>query len=85
MEDTHAWQSFVEIIYDFVPDLVNKQISGASSMKQQFFPLIFVTFTLLLFCNLIGMIPYNFIVTSHFIITLGLSLSLFIIITIVGF
>jgi F-type H+-transporting ATPase subunit a len=31
------------------------------------------------------MVPYSFIVTSHFIITLGLSLSLFIGITIVGF
>jgi F0F1-type ATP synthase membrane subunit a len=26
-------QTFVEIIYDFVPNFVNKQISGASSMK----------------------------------------------------
>jgi F-type H+-transporting ATPase subunit a len=31
------------------------------------------------------MIPYNFTTTSHFIITLGLSLSLLIGITIVGF
>jgi F0F1-type ATP synthase membrane subunit a len=46
-------------------------------MKQRFFPLIFVTFTFLLFCNLIGMIPYSFTVTSHFIITLGLSLSVY--------
>jgi F-type H+-transporting ATPase subunit a len=30
----NAWQSFVEIIYDFVSNLVNEQISGASSMKQ---------------------------------------------------
>lgn len=81
----NAWQSLVEMIYDFVLNLVNEQISGASSVKQRFFPLIFVTFTFLLFCNLIGMIPYSFTVTSHFIITLGLSLSLFIGITIVGF
>ncbi len=45
------------IFYDFVPNLVNEQISSASSMKQRFFPLIFVTFTFLLYCNLIGMIP----------------------------
>ncbi|KAF5939466.1 hypothetical protein HYC85_023725 [Camellia sinensis] len=32
-----------------------------------------------------GMIPYSFTVTSHFLITLGLSFSLFIGITIVGF
>nr|UYI31401.1 ATP synthase F0 subunit 6 [Calypogeia azorica] len=81
----NAWQSCVEMIYDFVLNLVNEQISGASSVKQRFFPLIYVTFTFLLFRNLIGMIPYSFTVMSHFIITLGLSFSLFIGITIVGF
>nr|YP_010881074.1 ATP synthase F0 subunit 6 [Moerckia flotoviana]QDE10608.1 ATP synthase F0 subunit 6 [Pallavicinia lyellii]WIA66576.1 ATP synthase F0 subunit 6 [Moerckia flotoviana] len=78
----NAWQSFAEMIYDFVPNLVNEQISGAS--KQRFFPLIYVTFTSLLFRNLIGMIPYSFTVTSHSTITLGLPFSLFIGITIVG-
>jgi F-type H+-transporting ATPase subunit a len=29
----NAWQSFVEIIYDFVPNLVNEQISDASLLK----------------------------------------------------
>ncbi|KAI3830816.1 hypothetical protein MKW92_006044 [Papaver armeniacum] len=32
-----------------------------------------------------GMIPYSFTVTSHFLVTLGLSFSIFIGITIVGF
>lgn len=81
----NAWQSFVEILYDFVLNLVNEQISGATSVKQRFFPLIFATFSFLLFCNLIGMIPYSFTVTSHFIITLGLAFALFIGVTIVGF
>lgn len=82
----NAWQSLVELIYDFVLNLVNEQIGGLSgNVKQQFFPCIFVTFTFLLFCNLQGMIPYSFTVTSHFLITLGLSFSIFIGITIVGF
>ena len=82
----NAWQSLVELIYDFVLNLVNEQIGGLSgNVKQKFFPCILVTFTFLLFCNLQGMIPYSFTVTSHFIITLGLSFSLFIGITIVGF
>ncbi|RXH78694.1 hypothetical protein DVH24_002212 [Malus domestica] len=33
----------------------------------------------------VGLIPYSFTVTSHFLITLGLSFSIFIGITIVGF
>jgi F-type H+-transporting ATPase subunit a len=81
----NAWQSFVEIIYDFVLSLVNEQISGPAESKLRFFPLIFTTFTFVLFCNLIGMIPYSFTVTSHFIITLGLAFSLFVGVTLVGF
>lgn len=91
----NAWQSLVEVIYDFVLNLVNEQINVRGhtnqsvkerfSVKQRFFPLIFVIFTFLLFSNLIGMIPYSFTVTSHFIVTLGLSFSLFIGVTLVGF
>ncbi|XP_044472745.1 ATP synthase subunit a 2-like [Mangifera indica] len=82
----NAWQSLVELIYDFVLNLVNEQIGGLSgNVKQKFFPCIFVTLTFLLFCNLQGMIPYSFTVTSHFLITLGLSFSIWIGITIVGF
>ena len=82
----NAWQSLVELIYDFVLNLVNEQIGGLSgNVKQKFFPCILVTFLFLLFCNLQGMIPYSFTVTSHFLITLGLSFSIFIGITIVGF
>ncbi len=82
----NAWQSLVELIYDFVLNLVNEQIGGLSgNVKQKFFPCILVTFTFLLFLNLQGMIPYSFTVTSHFLITLGLSFSIFIGITIVGF
>ncbi|KAL0533067.1 hypothetical protein IC582_030635 [Cucumis melo] len=82
----NAWQSLVELIYDFVPNLVNEQIGGLSgNVKQKFFPRISVTLTFSLFRNPQGMIPYSFTVTSHFLITLGLSFSLFIGITIVGF
>ncbi len=73
-------------IYDFVPNLVNEQIGGLSgNVKQKFFPRISVTFTFSLFRNPQGMIPFSFTVTSHFLITLALSFSIFIGITIVGF
>nr|YP_002860280.1 ATP synthase F0 subunit 6 [Nothoceros aenigmaticus]ACC86803.1 ATP synthase F0 subunit 6 [Nothoceros aenigmaticus] len=71
----NAWQLFVEMIYDFVFNLVNEQISGPSLVKQRFFLSIFVTFTCLPFRNFIGMIPYSFTVTSHFSFTLGLPFS----------
>lgn len=82
----NAWQSLVELIHDFVPNPVNEQIGGLSgNVKQKFSPCISVTFTFSLFRNPQGMIPYSFTVTSHFLITLGLSFSIFIGITIVGF
>ncbi|CAN0859694.1 ATP synthase subunit a [Linum grandiflorum] len=82
----NAWQYLVELIYDFVLNPVNEQIGGLSrNVKQKFFHRISVTFTFLLFRNPQGMIPYSFTVTSHFLITLGLSFSIFIGITIVGF
>ncbi|KAG2580932.1 hypothetical protein PVAP13_6KG145328 [Panicum virgatum] len=82
----NACQSLVALIYDFVPNLVNEQIGGISgNVKQKFFPCISVTFTFSLFRNPQGMIPFSFTVTSHFLITLALSFSIFIGITIVGF
>lgn len=76
------WQSLVEMIYEFVVSLVDEQIGKKGRFA---FPLIFTTFTFLLFTNLIGMIPYSFTATSHLVVTFGLSLSLFIGITVVGF
>ena len=76
------WQSFVEMIYEFVVSLVDSQI-GEKGRK--FFPLIFTIFVFILFTNLIGMVPYSFTATSHLVVTFGLSISIFIGITIVGF
>lgn len=76
------WQSLVEMMYEFVMTLVNENIG---SKGHKYFPFIFVLFMFLLFCNLIGMIPYSFTVTSHIIVTFGLSLSIFIALTIIGF
>jgi len=78
----NKWQSFVEIVHAFVVSLVHEQIGDKG---QKYFPLIFVLFTFLLTSNLIGMVPYGFTTTSHFIVTFGLSVSLFIGVTIIGF
>nr|YP_009167264.1 ATPase subunit 6 [Ginkgo biloba]AJP33455.1 ATPase subunit 6 [Ginkgo biloba] len=81
----NAWQSLVEPIHDFVPNLVNEQIGGLSgNVKQKFSPRISVTFTSSSFRNPQGMIPHSSTVTSHFIITSGPPFSISIGITIVG-
>jgi len=76
------WQSFLEMIYEFVANLVEEQI-GQSGKK--YFPFIFTLFTFLLFSNLIGMIPYSFTTTSHLIVTFTLSVSVFLGVTLIGF
>ena len=38
-----------------------------------------------LFCNMIGMLPYSFTVTSHIIVTLILAIFIFLSVTIIGF
>lgn len=75
------WQSFVEMLYEFILTLVNENIGPKG---QRYFPLLFTLFVFILFANLIGMVPYSFTVTSHIIVTFGLALSMFVGITILG-
>lgn len=77
----NRWQSIFENMYDFVLSLINENIKTGGLA---YFPLIFTVFCFLLFCNLIGMIPYSFTVTSHIIVTFGLAMGLFIGINIIG-
>jgi len=76
------WQSLIEMIYEFVVSLVSEQVGEKG---KQYFPILFTLFTFLLCSNLIGMIPYSFTTTSHFVVTFGLSVSVFIAVTIIGF
>src|SRR5437870_6086802 len=50
-----------------------------------FFPLIFSLFIYILINNLVGMVPYSFAPTSHFIITFSISFTIVIGATILGF
>ena len=50
-----------------------------------YFPFIFSLFVFILFCNMVGMLPYSFTVTSHIIVTLTFALFIFIGVTILGF
>lgn len=78
----HRWQSIVEMIYEFIHNLIEEQV-GPKGLK--YFPIIFTTFLFILGSNLIGMIPYSFTITSHIIITFGLALAIFIGVNIIGF
>lgn len=72
----NRWQAIIEIIYKLILALVNDNIKD--KRNQYFFPLVFSLFFMLLSLNLIGLIPYSFTLTSHLIVTLSLSLAVFI-------
>ena len=79
----NSWSLSVESIYATVYSIVINQINA--NKGQMFFPLISSLFIYILINNLIGMIPYSFAPTSHFILTFSLSFTIVIGATILGF
>jgi F-type H+-transporting ATPase subunit a len=71
-----------ELCYNMISDMLQQNV-GDSGRK--FVPLIFTLFMFILTCNLLGMIPYGFTVTSHISITFAIAMMIFILVTLVGF
>jgi len=76
------WQSMAELSYEFVASMVRDNVGNAG---RPFFPFIFSLFMFILFGNLLGLIPYSFTFTSHVAVTLGMAMTVFIGVTLVGF
>jgi len=75
-------QLITEMSYSFVAKMIN---DTAGTSAKPFFPFIFTLFMFVLFCNMLGMLPYSFTVTSHIIITFMLAAIVFVGVTIIGF
>jgi len=75
-------QLISEMSYTFVAKMIN---DTAGSNAKPFFPFIFTIFMFVLFCNMVGMLPYSFTVTSHIIVTFALAAFIFVGVTVVGF
>jgi len=75
-------QLITEMSYTFVAKMIN---DTAGSVAKPFFPFIFTLFMFVLFCNMVGMLPYSFTVTSHIIVTFILAAIVFVGVTIIGF
>ena len=71
-----------EMSYTFIAKMINET---AGSSAKAFFPFVFTLFMFVLFCNMIGMLPYSFTVTSHIIVTFVLAAIVFMGVTILGF
>ena len=79
----NAWSISQESIYATVHSIVVGQINDKNG--QIYFPFIYVLFIFILINNLIGMIPYSFASTSHFVLTFSLSFTVVLGATILGF
>ncbi len=75
------WQSLCEGMYDFVSGLLKENVGNEG---RKYFPFVFSLFMFILFCNLFGLLPGAFTVTSHIVVTAALALFVFFMVTIIG-
>jgi F-type H+-transporting ATPase subunit a len=80
---SNNWSIGQESLYDTIHSIVTNQIN--STRGQIYFPFIYTLFIFVLINNLIGMIPYSFASTSHFVLTFALSFTIVLGATILGF
>jgi len=72
-----------EAIYATIHGIVINQINSLKGQK--YFPFIYALFIFILINNLIGMVPYSFSSTAHFILTFSVSFTVVIAATFLGF
>lgn len=77
-----GFQKLLEELFLFVWTLVREQ-SGIKGVE--YVGYIFVLFIFILLCNLLGLLPFGFTITSHIIVTFTLSFSVVLGLTIIGF
>jgi F-type H+-transporting ATPase subunit a len=80
---SNRWSISLESLYTTIHSITINQINN--NKGQIYFPFIFTLFIFILANNLLGMIPYNFASTSHFILTFSLSFSIVLGATFLGF
>ncbi len=71
----NRWQVIAEEFYGMSLAMITE---SAGEEGKKYFPFIFTLFSFLLACNLIGLIPYRFTVTSHAIVTITLALGIWV-------
>lgn len=80
---SNSWSVSQESVYATVHSIVINQINATKG--QIYFPFIYALFVFILINNLIGMVPYSFASTSHFVLTFSISFTVVLGATILGF
>lgn len=69
------FQQFIESTYTLIMGMVQESIGKSGG---QYFGLVFSLFTFILGCNLLGLVPYSYTVTSQLVVTFTLSLIIWV-------
>nr|WRI02249.1 ATP synthase F0 subunit a [Acanthella acuta] len=78
----NRWQSIIELIHVNIRAVVQDNLGKSG---QKFFPFVLSIFILIVILNTLGLFPYVFTPTAHIIMTFGLSLSIIMAVTLLGF
>jgi len=73
------WSISLESLFATISSMVREQIG-----KEIYLPFIYSLFFFVLIANLTGNVPYSFTITSSIIVSIGLSVTIFIGVTILG-
>jgi F-type H+-transporting ATPase subunit a len=75
-------QSLAEMAYEFVENTLTS-VTGKEGMR--FFPLVFSLFMFVFICNLLGMIPGSYTVTSQLVVTAAFAMLVMGVVVVAGF
>ncbi|HBM90270.1 MAG TPA: F0F1 ATP synthase subunit A [Rhodospirillaceae bacterium] len=76
------WQAVVETFYDATESIL---LEAAGPKGKPFLPFIFTIFLFILLCNLLGLVPMLYTVTSQLVVNLALGLMVILIVLGAGF
>jgi F-type H+-transporting ATPase subunit a len=74
-------QSAAEVGYEFIAGMVRDNVGDEG---KKYFPFVLSLFIFILFCNVLGLVPYAYTVTSQIIVTFAMALFVFVGVTIIG-
>lgn len=75
-------QASGEMLYNFICGMIDET---AGEKAKPFMPFMLTLFMFIITCNLLGMIPFSFTVTSHIAVTFAMAITIFTAITLLGF
>ena len=78
----NRWQSIMELIHVNIRSVVHDNLGKSG---QKYFPFVLCLFIFIAMLNILGLFPYVFTPTAHIVMTFGLSLSILIAVTLLGF